>query len=209
MRACIVPPHRDPLRSSFAIDGRLLEGAKRRSLIPGVARQDETIQVFNRLLDGLSSTWAIEWIGKRSEISRSGVAHLADGSVLRAQVLLGGTRRQTFHVTLRTSAIGGHVLLQCSSPVGKIARDDDSTIAEVQSAHQRLGRAKLSALVDEEDDTLALSAESHVLFVPATTQLAEVENAVFSAVTCADELERRVFQTDELQEDWGADEPGA
>jgi hypothetical protein len=92
-------------------------------------------------------------------------------------------------------------LLRCSSPVGKIARDDDSTIAEVLCAHQRLGRAKLCTLVDEEDDTLALHAERHVLFVPETTQMAEVENAVFSAVTCADELERCVFQTDQIQGD--------
>ena len=203
----VIPPHRDPLRSSFAIDGRLLEGTKRRSVMPKVVNPNETIQVFNGLLDRLSSMRSIDWIGKRSDISRSGIAHLADGSVLRAQVSTGGTRQQNFHVTLRTSAIGGHILLRCSSPVGKVARDDDNTIAEVLSAHQRLGRAKLCALVDEEDDTLALSAESHVLFVPPRTQLAEVENVVFSAVVCADELERRVFQTDELQ-DWLADEAG-
>ena len=68
-------------------------------------------------------------------------------------------------------------------------------------AHQRLGRAKLCTLVDEEDDTLASHAGRHILFVPETTQVAEVENAIFSAVTCAGELERRVFQTDQIQAD--------
>lgn len=196
-----VPPNRVPLRSSFAIDRRLLEATEHRAAIPEQASPEETIGLFNRFMDKMSDTWAIEWVGKRSEISRSGSALLAAGSVLRAQVPSGGARRQSFRVTLRTSAIGGHLLLTCSSPVGKIARDDDSTIAEVLWAHQKLGRAKLCTVVDEEDDTLALHAERHILFVPETTQVAEVENAVFSAVTCADELERCVFQTDQIQAD--------
>jgi hypothetical protein len=203
-----VPPNRVPLRSSFAIDRRLLASAERRPAIPEQASPEESIGHFNRFLDGMSDTWAIEWVGKRSEISRSGVAHLAAGSVLRAPDPSGDTRRQSFHVTLRTSAIGGHVLLRCSSPVGKIARDDDGTIAEVLWAHQRLGRAKLCTLVDEEDDTLALYAERHILFVPETTQVAEVENAVFSAVICADELERCVFQTDQVQADLFPEDAG-
>ena len=196
-----VPPNRVPLRSSFAIDRRLLEGVEHRLAIPEQASPEEIIYLFNGFLDGMSNTWAIEWAGKIDEISRSGVAHLADGSVLRAQVPSGGARRQSFRVTLRTSAIGGHVLLRCSSPVGKIARDDASTIAEVLYAHQRLGRAKLCTVVNEDDDTIALHAERHILFVPETTQVAEVENTVFSAVTCADELERCVFQTDQVQAD--------
>jgi hypothetical protein len=63
--------------------------------------------------------------------------------------------------------------------------------------------------VDEEDDPLALSAESNILISPATTPLAEVENALFSVLPCAAKLERRAFRTDELLEDWVADEAGA
>jgi len=133
---------------------------------------------------------------------------LAAGSVLRAQVPSGGTRQQSFHVTLRTSAIGGHVLLKCSSPVGKIARDDDSTIAEVLRAHQRLGRAKLCTLVDEEDDTLSLHAERHILFVRTRPRWQRWRNAVLSSVTCANELERCVFQTDQIQADLFPEDAG-
>jgi hypothetical protein len=196
-----VPPNRVPLRSSFAIDGRLLARTECRPTIPEQASPEETADLFNHFLDGMSDRWVIEWAGKRSDISRSGVVHLAAGSVLRTPVPSGDTRRQSFDVTLRTSAIGGHVLLRCSSPVGKIARDDDDTIAEVLRAHQRLGRGKLCTVVDEEDDTLALRAERHILFVPETTQVTEVEDAIFSVVTCADELERCVFQTDQVQAD--------
>ena len=90
-----------------------------------------------------------------------------------------------------------------------IAFDAVSTITEALSAQQRLGCAQLCALVDEEEDTLALSAESHILISPETTPLAEVENTQFSALTCAAELERRIFRTDELLEDRVADEAGA
>ena len=103
-----------------------------------------------------------------------------------------------------TDSQGGQVLLRCTSPVGKIACDDDSTISEVLHAHQKIGRSKLCSLVDEEDDTLALTAENHVLFLPGTTQLAEVKNAIFSALICADELEEQIFETDDLQEGWSA-----
>jgi hypothetical protein len=203
----IIPPHREPLQSSFAIDPRLLIGTKRRSKVPDLKDPNQTIQVFNSLLDSMSRTWSIDWAGKGNDITRSGVARLADGSVVRAGASPEGTRQQHVQVSLKTSVIGGHILIRCSSPVGKIARDDDSTICEVLSAHQRLGRAKLCALLDEEDDTLKLSAETNVLFVPGRTQIEEVENALTSAVVCADELERRVFQTDELQ-DWLADAAG-
>jgi hypothetical protein len=70
------------------------------------------------------------------------------------------------------------------------------------------GARKLCALVDEEDDTLALHAERHILYVPETTQVAEVENAAFSAVICADELERCVFQTDQVQADLFPEDAG-
>ncbi|MBN9657048.1 MAG: DEAD/DEAH box helicase family protein [Acidobacteria bacterium] len=205
----VIPPNRQPLRSSFAIDPKLLQGASGSGAIADTPNVSDTIQLFNRILDEFSTRWQIEWTGKRNDLTRSGVARLANRSVLRRDALPTFSRRQPFTASLRTSVTGGHVLLRCASPVGKVSNDDDETICELLSTHQKLGRTKLCSVLDENDDTLSLAAETHVVFDPRTTDLLEAENALLSVLMCADELEDRVFGSDEISEGWLAEEAGA
>jgi hypothetical protein len=179
------------------------------TVIADVPSVSETVDLFNRILDEVSTRWAIEWTGKRNDLTRSGVARLANRNVLRRDALPTFSRRQPFTACFRTSVTGGHVLLRCASPVGKVSSDDDDTICELLSTHQRLGRTKICSILDENDDTLSLTAETHLIFDPRTTELAEVENALLAVLTCADELEDRVFRTDEISEGWLAEEAGA
>jgi hypothetical protein len=205
----IVPPNRQPLRSSFAIDPKLLEAAGGSSAIADVPSVADMVDLFNRMMEELSTRWAIEWTGKRNDLTRSGIARLARGAVLRQTAGPTYSRKQPFTVELRTALNGGHVLLRCASPIGKVDFDHDETISELLLAHQKIGRTKLCSLHDAEDGTLSLTAESHILFDPRTTDLAEIENAVLAALTCADQLEDRVFRTDDAQENWRAGEAGA
>lgn len=196
----IIPAYREPLKSSFGIRRELLDGFKQDLVSEYDDINDAMIRHFNSLLDSFSATWTVEWIGKKNEIGRYGIAHIAGDGLLRIDQTNVSARKQDFFVELKTSAFGGHILFRCSSPAGKIDQADSAMIDAIFNMHRKIGKTKLCAALH--DDGLALTAECNILFHPLTTQTSEIEHAIHSSVMCADELEGKVWEMDADTGNW-------
>lgn len=170
------PVSREPLKSSFPVDKRLLSGP-RRPLAVSQRLATELIERFRNIQNALFRN-GVTWESVTSDHARIGNRCV-------------GNRQQTFTLFLHT--IGGVANVRCVSPIGRV---DVSAETERISIAAREMRVRVCAVYDSRFQHYNLTAEHDVLLGAEEYDARRVAWLVHTTVNAADELEAILLETD-------------
>src|SRR5690606_38634898 len=118
-----------------------------------------------RTLDALGDHLRIEWSGEIHANGRTGTAWISGRRAVATTVSPEHARQHPFAIKLRSHG-AGLVLLQVTSPIGRVRTDDEDRIKAVFRLQTKLATAKISAVVNSKDNSYDLTAEVEVPFYP-------------------------------------------
>jgi hypothetical protein len=179
-----LPDH--PLRSAFEVVPAMLGKGSRKPAFTKQAAEALTkrfLTLRDEGLPGLDIVWESQ--------------HPPDALLGTVQVT---SRQQPF--TLLARSLGGHLLIRCVSPIGRVA--PETRLEEIAST-ARGHAVRLSATRDERVDTYDVAVETDVVLGEARFDGELVASVVRRAATAADQLEHALLQVDAPMDDFRKD----
>ncbi|MFP2903664.1 DEAD/DEAH box helicase family protein [Pyxidicoccus sp. 3LFB2] len=170
-----LPAH--PLRSAFEILPAMLGRANRKLAVTKQDADALTLR-FQKLREAGLPALEVTWEAQHPRDSLLGTVLVLD-------------RKQPF--TLLARSLGGHLLIRCISPVGRVLSGAGlDEIAATAEGHA----VRLSVTRDERFDTYDVAVEVDVILAAPRFDGELVASAVRRATTAADQLERTLLQID-------------
>lgn len=192
-----IAPIREPLQTNFKIEPALLHRELPAARID-VSEAHESLEYFQTTVQALQTYLRIEWEPADRAWSRMGtvfVERLANGGNPNGVAF--APRQQPFRLYLRQAQSVARLLLHCSSPIGRLRKDDTTSFQALDTLYRRHGFGKLTVVEEEKTKTIDLALEAAMFFSPHHTQISEVVELLSQTAQAADRLEQEFFQTDQ------------
>jgi superfamily II DNA or RNA helicase len=186
----------EKLESAFTVQQSQLKGLRKTT--GGPCRQIEDALNYLRLIAGwIEKEIRIEWEEFNDRATLYGTVFTDSGRLLYAgdlrEVGTGYVRRQPFALILRSSGMGGPLLLHGVSPVGNVSTEGMQAV-EIVMMSAEIGAAKLCEVPGPEFETYTLTVEGDIIFDPKLTQAEEAIDLLSRITIAADWTERSLLE---------------
>lgn len=184
------------LESAFPVQPPQLKGLRQSTLGPR-RRIESALNYLRVIASWIDKEIRIEWEEVNDQATLYGTVFTDRGRLLYAndlrEVGTDDVRRQPFALVLRSSGIGGRLLLHGVSPVGRVSTEGMRAV-EIVEMSAEMGAAKLCEVPGPEFESYTLTVEGDIIFDPNLTQAEEAIDLLSRIAVAADWTERRLLE---------------
>ena len=193
-----ISPIEGLLESAFPVAKPWLTG----TAVPAEVRRMDT-ELLERSFQECWGRFADRWeLGSRRTVTArrvEGTFSIQHGKCVCASQIdpSAPIRRQPFALELCSYRAGGTTLVECFSPVGRIALDDSAELNRLYELQRRLTLVKVCAEHDLKTRQYDVSVRGDRMFHLDTTQPEEIEDLIIRTVEAADSIEAEMIEDDQ------------
>ena len=198
-----VSPIEGLLESAFPVPKPWLTG----TAVPADVRRMDTETLersFQECWRRFADRWELE--PRRTVTARrvEGTFSIQHGKCVRPSQIdpSAPVRRQPFTLELCSHRAGGATLVECLSPIGRIALDDSAELDRLYELQRKLVMVKICAEHDLKTRQYDVSVRGDRMFHLDTTQPEEIEHLIIQTVEAADSIEAEMIEDDQDPNVW-------